>query len=260
MDRFARFEDYIQRLVEGSFARLFAGLLHPREVAIHLIRAMEDHASTVSDGGNVAPDVYTVRLNPEDYAHLAGFQPDLLEALAGELLEMARVAGLSMLGDPQVELLADDSVPLHTITVSASHHALLVDEGTQAMEPLLRAEQDAPAVGGHLVLEEGKRTIPLDRPVVNLGRHRENHIVIDDTRVSRHHAQIRLRFGRYVLYDLGSSGGTIVNGEPIREYSLRAGDVISLAGYTLIYVEDEETSNGEEISDDTLSMPPTFPT
>jgi pSer/pThr/pTyr-binding forkhead associated (FHA) protein len=62
--------------------------------------------------------------------------------------------------------------------------------------------------------------------------------VIDDARVSRSHAQLRLRFGHYVVYDLGSSGGTFVNGQRIEECVLRPGDVISLGGVPVIYGED----------------------
>ena len=42
-----------------------------------------------------------------------------------------------------------------------------------------------------------------------------------------------------MLYDLGSTGGTFVNGQGVQECVLRPGDVISLAGVSLIYGEDE---------------------
>ena len=73
---------------------------------------------------------------------------------------------------------------------------------------------------------------------INLGRRLDNHIIIDDPRVSRNHAQLRLRFGHYVVYNLGSTGGTFVNGQRIEECVLRPGDVISLGGVPIIYGED----------------------
>ncbi|NDJ79160.1 MAG: FHA domain-containing protein, partial [Chloroflexi bacterium] len=80
---------------------------------------------------------------------------------------------------------------------------------------------------------------PLDRSVITIGRRHDNTIVLDDSRISRQHAQLRYRQGAFVLYDLGSRGGTFVNGARITEVALRPGDVIALAGVTVVYVEDE---------------------
>jgi pSer/pThr/pTyr-binding forkhead associated (FHA) protein len=73
--------------------------------------------------------------------------------------------------------------------------------------------------------------------------------------VSRHHAQIRLRFGQYVIFDLGSQAGTMVNGKPIQQKALEPGDVISLAGVSLIYVEEDLPGEQPPISD-TQPYPP----
>lgn len=56
----------------------------------------------------------------------------------------------------------------------------------------------------------------------------------DDT-VSRHHARLELRVGRWFLVDLDSSNGTVVNGRRVRDAEVRAGDEIRLgaAGFTL---------------------------
>ncbi len=79
--------------------------------------------------------------------------------------------------------------------------------------------------------------------MTNIGRRHDNHIVIDDVRVSRVHVQIRLRYEHYVLYDLTSTGGTLVNGPQVNECILNPGDVISLAGVMLVYVEDEPSTD-----------------
>ena len=63
--------------------------------------------------------------------------------------------------------------------------------------------------------------------------------MLDDRTISRRHAQIRWRFGRFILYDLGSRGGTKVNGVPIEEFVLRVGDVIEIADEQIIYGETE---------------------
>jgi hypothetical protein len=234
---FQRIEDRIQRLVEGGFARLFAGRLHPREVAIRLARAMEDSAQPGLDAQRLAPDVYVVRLNPEDHTAILIDQPDFEAALSVELIELARFSGLALAHSPEVRLLADTGIVPHHVAISARHHARRV-ETTEGLD----LPSDLAAIGSiprAALIVNGQQHIPLDRPIINVGRHRDNDIILDSTGVSRHHAQIRLRFGRFVLFDLGSTGGTTVNGSPMREAVLQTGDLIRLTDVTLVYVEDD---------------------
>ena len=88
------------------------------------------------------------------------------------------------------------------------------------------------------VIVEGVRVFALTEPVVNIGRRLDNTLVIDDPRVSRNHAQIRAIKGRFVLFDLNSTGGTFVNGQRANQSVLYPGDVISLAGVSLIFGQD----------------------
>jgi pSer/pThr/pTyr-binding forkhead associated (FHA) protein len=85
----------------------------------------------------------------------------------------------------------------------------------------------------------------LNGGVVNIGRRPDNHLVIDDARISRLHAQLRLVRGRYMLFDLESTGGTFINGERIRQHTLRPGDVISLAGVPLVYGQDDDSAGSD---------------
>jgi pSer/pThr/pTyr-binding forkhead associated (FHA) protein len=82
--------------------------------------------------------------------------------------------------------------------------------------------------------------------VINIGRRLDNHVVIDDPRISRNHAQIREIKGRFVIFDLNSTGGTYVNGDRINQSVLYPGDVISLAGVTLIFGQDLPPSQQTE--------------
>ena len=70
-------------------------------------------------------------------------------------------------------------------------------------------------------------------------------MVIDDAYTSRLHAQIRLRFGQYVIFDTDSHAGTFVNEVRIREHCLRAGDVIRVGKTTIVYMEDDPEYFGE---------------
>ncbi|MDH5508273.1 MAG: FHA domain-containing protein [Anaerolineae bacterium] len=87
-----------------------------------------------------------------------------------------------------------------------------------------------------LIIE--KQVFPLNRPVTSIGRRLNNHLVVDDGRVSRLHAQIRIIKGVYYLVDLNSTGGTFVNGQKIDQTNLYSGDTISLAGFPMMFVQD----------------------
>ena len=87
---------------------------------------------------------------------------------------------------------------------------------------------------------EGLRVHPLREAVVNIGRRLENHVVIDDPRISRQHAQLRAIKGHFVLFDLNSTGGTFVNGQRANQTVLYPEDVISLAGVILVFGQDIE--------------------
>ncbi len=237
-DRLSHFEDRVQRLIEGGLSRLLAGYLHPREVAVQLARAMEDHVITRKDL-RVAPDVYVVWMNPQDHAAILGEHHDVAARMAAELVEVARMAGLALARLPEVRLLADQQIAPHQVTISAQHSSPQSDS-TQAMP---RTDiQDQPIPKAELIVDGGQR-ITLSKPVINLGRGRHNEITIDDPRVSRRHAQIRLRSGYHLIFDLGSMAGTTVNNRPIQEMVLQSGDIIGLAGHSLIYIVGEESAD-----------------
>ena len=75
---------------------------------------------------------------------------------------------------------------------------------------------------------------------VTLGREDGNGIQINDERVSRYHVKIQQDKERIVLTDLDSTNGTKVNGETIRLWILRPGDVIMIGRTMLVYGAEEE--------------------
>ena len=94
-----------------------------------------------------------------------------------------------------------------------------------------------------VVLDEGgqeKERISITREPVNIGRLSTNDVVLSDSNVSRRHAELRRSGDRWVLVDLGSTNGTLVNGKLAREHELRNGDRVSFGTSELIF----ETRSG----------------
>jgi len=245
-----RLEAMASRVIEGWSARLFHARLQPVQIAKRVIRAMEAH-QTISLAKTFVPNSYVVSLAPSDYAEFEQYKRSLERDLAEAVLGAARDRSFTLLAYPIVELEADEDVSSGDVRVACA----LVDasgEEVPANEPerlggvaaghtmvldrdaLLSAKPRAPQ--GMIVAREGsvKRQVPLTADPITVGRDPKNDIVLDDRRVSRRHAEVRLRLGRYTLYDLQSTNGTFVNGRRIAEMVLSDEDRITIGGAELI--------------------------
>ena len=85
-----------------------------------------------------------------------------------------------------------------------------------------------------LVLKE----IPLTKERTTLGRKPHNDIQIDNLAVSGEHAVIVTILNDSFLEDLGSTNGTVVNGNPVKKHFLQNNDVIELGKYKLKFIGD----------------------
>ena len=84
------------------------------------------------------------------------------------------------------------------------------------------------------------QSVPLSPGVTRLGRDHSNDVVINDPNVSRNHAQIELKGGRYTLRDAGSSGGTMFDGRNVNgEELLTSGATIKLGDTELMFTAAE---------------------
>ena len=256
MSGIARFEALAERLVEGTFARLFGGRVSPLEVATSLLRAMEDNQSICADGPSQAPTHYWVYLHQDDHQALAEEQPDLENELARHVTELAEQAGLALEIAPSIRVLPSDEVEAHRARIEAKwmpeeRDELATTRENKATQPEASATGPATRPGRPFLILNGRRHINLLQAIVSVGRAVDNDIIIEDPRVSRHHAQLRLRYGRYVVYDLGGGGGTQINGYPIEECVLHSGDVLSFGGIQVIYGEDPAAPIPLQTSGDT---------
>ncbi len=241
MNGWMRLENWIEQLVEEPFVRLFAGRLLPHEVARHLVRALEDGERVGADGVMEVPGRFRITLAPDDLDALRRHHPDLEMQLANALQLLARRMNVRLKDPPGVILQSDPALGprgVHIVPADQTPRSdgQTRDLGVERVQELL-TQESAPETSAYLIIA-GERTFDLKQAIVRLGRALDNDVILEDRRVSRHHAQLRRRYGRYILQDLGSSGGTSVNGFPVQEIVLRSGDLISLAGLDLIYAEE----------------------
>ena len=93
----------------------------------------------------------------------------------------------------------------------------------------------------NLVLKE----IALAKERTTIGRKPHNDIQIDNLAVSGEHAVIVTILQDSFLEDLGSTNGTVVNGQPIKKHFLQNSDIIELGKYKLKYVNEAVTGQAK---------------
>lgn len=80
------------------------------------------------------------------------------------------------------------------------------------------------------------RRYPIGAEDLTLGREEGNTIVVASDQASRRHARIFVSGGSHVLVDLDSTNGTFLNSKPMKEQTLRHGDVIRIGTAVYKYV------------------------
>ncbi len=101
-----------------------------------------------------------------------------------------------------------------------------------------KSSEDIPTKPPSAYIIVNSEVFPLGNGLINIGRKLNNHIVLQDPRISRTHVQIRVMDGQFILLDLNSTGGTKVNSKAVSKSVLYSGDTISLAGVELKFVQD----------------------
>jgi pSer/pThr/pTyr-binding forkhead associated (FHA) protein len=94
------------------------------------------------------------------------------------------------------------------------------------------------------------REVPLDKERVMIGRKPSNDIQIENLAVSGEHACIVTILNDSFLEDLGSTNGTLVNGNPIKKHILQNNDVIEIGKYKLKYVAEGVAKKSEAAVED----------
>ena len=82
------------------------------------------------------------------------------------------------------------------------------------------------------------REVPLEKERFTIGRKAHNDIQIDNLAVSGEHALIVTILNDSFLEDLGSTNGTLVNGNPVKKHILQTNDVIEIGKYKLKFVSE----------------------
>jgi len=238
-----RIEAKLRNLFEERLIKFFSGKESQLTWVDDLIRLMKENLEENPEGLFSAPDKYILKINPKDFFVWQTHQ-DILDELASFLHKTGMEEGFIFQEFPIITLLSDPNTITNEMVISATvtpPKPSLPD--TAAVNPVVTENDQKVLPDNAFLIVDGKNNYPLIKNVVNIGRHSDNDLLIDDPHVSRHHAQLRWINRRFVLFDAGSSSGLFVNGKKITQATLQAGDVIRLGVINLIYVQDTTGEN-----------------
>ena len=239
-----RFEQRLGGLVEGTFARVFGGVVQPVEVAAALQREAADKKTIVGRGRVLVPNDYVVELGASDAQRLGEYDLPLRRELGAMVEEHAAEQGWSFVGPVAVRLeqVEDLATGVFRVRSAVLHPQPVASPPVAAVRPPARpvpATAQGPLVRPHLRLLAGsaerERVVPLRSDVTRLGRGAEADVRLADSGVSRLHAEIRLDGENASVVDLRSTNGTSVNGRKVDNSSLADGDRIGLGATVLIF-------------------------
>jgi hypothetical protein len=253
-------EKRMESLVEGVFGRAFKRQVHPVEIAKGLVKQM-DEGRMVSVSRTYAPNDFTVHLSKADTESIRAYQSALEDELVQYASSHARSKGYHLMTPPKIQFVTEESLRFGEFGVTArltgpadGPREKGAPEDTSGQTRIFRTESTSEEGQGTAAIsaEEAKkhglarevsevvvgdRTHSLEgRGPWNVGRSEENDIVISDPNVSRRHARLSRSDNGFVVEDLGSTNGTLLDGAPIDRERIESGDELTFGGITARFV------------------------
>jgi pSer/pThr/pTyr-binding forkhead associated (FHA) protein len=241
-------EKRLQTLIEVHLLKYLPGPSYQDRIAQRMAETLRANFSThnLSDADDSTTQQFVLVVHPSTMAQWQK-DPRLMEGLTKIFRLVANEMGLNVSQPLSISLAADPLIAIDSLDLRPSKPEPIAE--TQNMFESL---DETPARAAFLIVG-GTKVFSLDHAVTNIGRRLDNHLVVDDPRVSRYHAQIRYVRGRFIIFDLNSTGGTFVNGQRTTQSALYPGDVISLAGLPIVFGQDNPPSAGS--ASDTKPVP-----
>ena len=234
----ALIESKIQALLEGSVDKLlFPGAAS--SLSSRLIRIIDEKILAQADAKEkFAPDLITLYVSPEKWDAWQETVPTLNQ-VASEVEASWLEQGYQFRVPLRIQLAQNASLAVDAIEIAKAITLPTCDTSKTALQ-ILAPEVPVEAVSPEhaYFIINGKEHHYLNKSIIKIGRRSTSDIQLDDPMVSRDHLQLRAKQGRYLLFDLSSTGGTFLNNQPVKTAILKPGDVIRIGKTLLVYNQD----------------------
>ncbi|GAA3028276.1 DUF3662 and FHA domain-containing protein [Microbacterium dextranolyticum] len=194
--------------MNSAFAKSFRSGIQPVEIAAALRTELDAKAAVVSRDRILAPNAFEVHMSPADAERMNSLGSALDNELHGLVETHAKTQGFAFAGPVTIVLAADAQMPTGTLRVDSQTAA-----GTVSWRGVVDID------GARHPLVKGRTVI---------GRGTDADITLADAGTSRRHVEILWNGERAMVRDLGSTNGTLVDGQKVAEAPLPPDSVITI--------------------------------
>jgi hypothetical protein len=223
------FEKGLERAVNGAFAKTFKSGLQPIEITSALRRELDTKAAVVARDRILVPNKFTVRLSSADYERMSGLGQTLIDELVQLVQQHATAQHYSFAGGISIALERDPGLSDGLVRIDSVNL-----KGEVAWTPVLDVA--------------GKR-YPITHSHTVIGRGSDADITVDDTGISRRHVEILWDGTRAQVNDLGSTNGSLLNGNPVNKAPLPPDSVIDIGRTRIVFRVLAQSADVDQFAD-----------
>ena len=239
--------------MEGFFTKVFRSGLQPVEVGRRMAREMDENR-TVSVNKIYTPNDFRIFMGLEDHARFAQMEAGLQRELSELVIQKAKEERWNLMGLPRIAFIPYEDLGQGEFVVEASFAAdpdrqpyqVSTREpnpadvsATRAISSVTAERLGLVSSGAELAVlgdsGQPQERISITQTPVSIGRLSTNDVVLADSNVSRRHAELRRDGSAWMLVDLDSTNGTLVNGKLAKQHALQDGDRLRFGTSELLF-------------------------
>jgi hypothetical protein len=226
-----KFEQRLEQMISGAFARAFRSAVQPVEIAAALQRECDNNAQILSRERRMVPNDFHVELSSVDLDRLAPYDTAMADELIAQVTLHAETQGYVFPGPVTIAFEAADDLTTGRFRVRSQAQAKVTGSASSSTQ-VRRARA---------VLEINGTRHPLQPPSLVVGRGSEADVRINDPGVSRRHVEFVVHTShtdagedvQVEVHDLGSTNGMLVDGQKLKRSSLDDGSTVKIGNTTM---------------------------
>jgi hypothetical protein len=232
-----KFEQRLEQLVSGAFARAFRSAVQPVEISAALQRECDNNAQILSRQRRMVPNDFHVELSTADLDRLSPYDSTLVKELTSQLQEHGEKQSYVFSGPITIGFSSADDLTIGRFRVRSRASASVVSNATHTQFRRARA-----------YLEVNGTQHPLQPPGLVVGRGTEADLRINDPGVSRRHIEFTVDEAvdggvSIAVQDLGSTNGVLVDGHRVASTPLTDGSEVKVGRTTMTVRVVEEDAD-----------------